>query len=262
MKYFIISNILKPSTCSSFRFVPSFSRLFFKMSDEPKPFHGPFHGPCADDPLGEALIDLLPILALAGFAPEISSCRFLCNETFEIRERGAVADVLKNVLEASGASAVRALRRNSWGTTQLMRAVGEGNEQQVRLLLALGAPINSLDPFGQSALIKAVAGGHLEITNLLLDSGADINMSDRPVGLFCTHSVTPLITAVVKATDPGGASSNDEAMVRLLLDRHADVTVRRGIGAVLSHVRFFEVHWQSIRAPKIVELLKEYGATE
>ena len=131
MKYFIISNILKPSTCSSFRFVPSFSRLFFKMSDEPKPFHGPFHGPCADDPLGEALIDLLPILALAGFAPEISSCRFLCNETFEIREPGAIADVLKNVLEASGASAVRALRRNSWGTTQLMRAVGEGNEQQL-----------------------------------------------------------------------------------------------------------------------------------
>jgi ankyrin repeat protein len=228
------------------------------MSDEPEPFRGP----CADDPRGEELIDVLADVVLAGFAPELASCRFLCNETFQIRERGAVADVLKNGLEASGASAVRALRRNSWGTTQLMRAVGEGNEQQVRLLLALGAPINSLDPFGQSALIKAVAGGHIEITNLLLDSGADINMSDRPVGLFCTHSVTPLITAVVKATDPGGASSNDEAMVRLLLDRHADVTVRRGIGPALSHARFFEVYWQSIRSQKIVELLKEYGATE
>jgi ankyrin repeat protein len=169
------------------------------MSDEPKPFRGS----CADDPLGEELIDILPILALAGFAPEISSCRFLCNETFEIRERGAVAEVLKNALDACGAPALRAHRN------PLDYVVKNGNEARIRLLLALGAQINKGWPYRQvTVLATAVISGRPNVVKLLLDRGADI---DQPIGVM---GYTALMYAVILA---------NEAMVLLLLKHGANI---------------------------------------
>ena len=213
------------------------------MSDEPKPFRGPcaddplgpFRGPCADDPLGEELLDLLPILAIAGFAPEISSCRFLCNETFEIREPGAIADVLKNALEAVGASAKRAL------LYPLSRAVQERNKEEVHLLLALGAPMNEVAPFRDTVLTKAVLSRQPDVVELLLARGADINLQS-------TYG-TALIVAATQA---------DEAMVRLLLKHGADTTLQTSDGhtalsrALIPHMVF--------RAPGIPDLLRAHGA--
>ena len=203
------------------------------MSDEPKPFHGP----CADHPLGEELLDVLPILALAGFAPEISSCRFLCNETFEIREPGAIADVLKNALEALGASAKRAL------LYPLSRAVQERNEEEVRLLLALGAPMNEVAPFRDTVLTTAVLSRRPDVVELLLARGADINLQSS--GMACTA----LIVAAIQA---------DEAMVRLLLKHGADTTLQTSDGrtalscALIPHMVF--------RAPGIPDLLRAHVA--
>ena len=130
-------------------------------------FAGQGGGPCAYTRLGEQLIDVLADVALAGFAAELAPARFLCNETFEIREPGAVADVLWNALEAQcGASAARAARREEAelptgngedgddfdsdhptatipGTTQLIRAAACGDVARVRTLVALGAPRTS-----------------------------------------------------------------------------------------------------------------------
>ena len=117
-------------------------------------FTGQGGGPCAYTRLGEALIDVLADVAVAGFAAELAPARFLCNETFEIREPGAVADVLRNALEAQcGATAAHAARREDaelpgvedWeqpirGTTQLIRAATRGGDARVRTLVALGAP--------------------------------------------------------------------------------------------------------------------------
>ena len=116
-------------------------------------FAGQGGGPCAYTRLGEQLIDVLADVALAGFAAELAPARFLCNETFEIREPGAVADVLRNALEAQcGATAARAARREDAalprggggsetirGTTQLIRAATRGEDARVRALVALGA---------------------------------------------------------------------------------------------------------------------------
>ena len=117
-------------------------------------FAGQGGGPCAYTRLGEALIDVLADVAAEGFAAELAPARFLCNETFEIREPGAVADVLRNALEAQcGATAARAARRERAelptgdgerdtirGTTQLIRAAARGEDARVRALVALGAP--------------------------------------------------------------------------------------------------------------------------
>ena len=117
-------------------------------------FAGQGGGPCAYTRVGEALIDVLADVAVAGFAAELAPARFLCNETFEIREPGAVADVLRNALEAQcGATAAHAARREDaelpgvedWeqpirGTTQLIRAATRGGDARVRTLVALGAP--------------------------------------------------------------------------------------------------------------------------
>ena len=123
-------------------------------------FAGQGGGPCAYTRLGEALIDVLADVAVAGFAAELAPARFLCNETFEIREPGAVADVLRNALEAQcGATAARASRREDAelpsgsggevaavrGTTQLIRAAARGEDARVRTLVALGASRSSAD---------------------------------------------------------------------------------------------------------------------
>ena len=214
------------------------------MSDEPKPFRGPcadepkpFRGPCADDQLGEELLDLLPILAIAGFAPEISSCRFLCNETFEIREPGAIADVLKNALEALGASAKRALPGS------LSRAVQEGDVPMVRLLLALGAPMNEVAPFRDTVLTTAVLSHHPDVVELLLARGADINLQNT------YFACTALIVAAIQA---------DEAMVRLLLKHGADTTLQTSDGwTALSYALSPNMVF---RDPGIPDLLRAHGA--
>ena len=101
---------------------------------------------------------MLADVAVAGFAAELAPARFLCNEIFEIREPGAVADVLRNALEAQcGATVARAARREDAelqtgdgkallirGTTQLIRAAARGEDAHVRALVALGAPRGSV----------------------------------------------------------------------------------------------------------------------
>ena len=126
-------------------------------------------GPCAYTALGERLIDILADVAVAGFAAELAPARFLCNETFELRERGAVAEVLSTALELQcGARAARAARRARAempngaegggatafvdGTTQLMRAASRDElAPRVRALVALGAPLNLVDGIARTA---------------------------------------------------------------------------------------------------------------
>ena len=122
-------------------------------------FAGQGGGPCAYTALGEQLLDALAAGARAGFAAELSRCRYLCGETFRVREVGATAEALRTALEAQcGASAARAARREDAelptgdgmtdiieGTTQLIRAAARGEDARVRALVALGASRASAD---------------------------------------------------------------------------------------------------------------------
>ena len=63
---------------------------------------------------------------------------------------------------------------------------------------------------GTSILIEAIHTGHYSIVQRLLQSGANANIVGR-------NEVTPLAVAV---------ECENEAVVRLLLDRRADVNLR------------------------------------
>lgn len=144
----------------------------------------PSAGPVADDPLGEALVDALPIVARAGFAAELSRCRFLCGETFRLREVGATAQALDAAIERQcGARAARAAPRSRGthlpvgsrrfesvdGATQLVCAAALGDDVRVRALVALGAPLDCVDAGGRSALWWSARNGHRRILEALVE---------------------------------------------------------------------------------------------
>ena len=92
------------------------------------------------------------------------------------------------------------------GRTPLARAAENGHTKIVRLLLAKGANIESLDNEKRSALCLAAANGHKVVVKLLLKNNAQINVQDR-------KGNTPLALAT---------ENNHDAVVRLLLENGAD----------------------------------------
>lgn len=103
-----------------------------------------------------------------------------------------------------------------------------GNTDLVRLFLSKGAQVNAVSAannvvkngpiaFGKAtALHMAAAGGSVDVARILLDAGAVVDARD-------VRGVTPLIFAV--ATDRPQSS-----LVRLLLQRGADKTLRSNLG--------------------------------
>ncbi|NGX63809.1 MAG: hypothetical protein KR126chlam6_01223 [Candidatus Anoxychlamydiales bacterium] len=64
------------------------------------------------------------------------------------------------------------------GSTALMIAVFDKNEEECRVLLAIGANANIQDPEGVTALMEATLREHKEICELLLKHGADANIKN------------------------------------------------------------------------------------
>ena len=159
--------------------------------DAPPP---PFRGPAVDSPLGESLIDALPIVAAEGFAAEVSQCLWLCGETWRSGDPGATNDMIISSLRLQcGAVAAReAVRESSSyevpgyglvtiaGTTQLIRATMQNNLPRVLQLIQLGAPLDLVDQtWRRSALHWASCMGHEHIVAALLlegkHKGADVD---------------------------------------------------------------------------------------
>ena len=144
--------------------------------------------------------------------------------------------------QAPWLAGARAKRREAGGGTQLICAACKGDERRVRELVAAGAPLDLVRGSGWSALHYASARGHVHIAKLLLDGkyegkGADINLQtsdgDTSLILACLHG--------------------HEAVVRLLLERGADVMLRfYGGRTVLSYAL----------TDAIKALLRAHGATE
>lgn len=95
---------------------------------------------------------------------------------------------------------------------QLHLAAQEGDIEEVRLLLHLGADVNAFDEIGMTALHYAAAGEHLRVIELLLDNGAQVNARHEP-----TFSDTPLAHV---------AATCSLELARLLVNAGADPTVR------------------------------------
>ncbi|EMD88580.1 hypothetical protein COCHEDRAFT_1181709 [Bipolaris maydis C5] len=105
------------------------------------------------------------------------------------------------------------------GKTALHRAVNQGNEVIVRLLLDKGADLEAKDKIGRTALDRAVDLGNEVVVRLLLDRRADLKAKDK-FGKTALH----------RAVDQGS-----EVVVRLLLDRRAAFKAKGKTGMMVLH---------------------------
>ena len=153
----------------------------------------PFHGPCADSPLGELFLDVIGLVAARGYAAEVSQCRALCGLTWRRGDRGATSDMIVSSLRLQcGAVTAREAVRESFtfvgpygdlqtleGSTQLIRASILNNLPRVLQLIQLGAPLDLVDQsWRYSALHWASRLGHEHIVAALLEGkykGADVD---------------------------------------------------------------------------------------
>jgi hypothetical protein len=108
----------------------------------------------------------------------------------------------------------------SLGRTALHRAICNGNEAIVRLLLERGADIIRQDSYGSTALHLAVENGCEGLVKVLLENITDPNLTD-------SLGRTALFLAV---------QSENEMVAKLLLDASIDVNWRDSLGNVALHI--------------------------
>ena len=116
------------------------------------------------------------------------------------------------LLIRSGADATRA---NRYGVTPIFLACANGNVGMMRLLLDAGADANTPDPAGETPLMSAARVGNADAVSLLLERGAVLDATDPE------FQQTALMVAV---------RENHPAVVKLLIDRKADVNARTRTG--------------------------------
>ena len=130
-------------------------------------------------------------------------------------------------------------RSHPEGETPLLSAARAGSVPAVRLLLARGADVNAAETFQQTtALMWAAAEGHTDVVDLLLESGADPNRQghdhhSRPTRHNADHP-TGGFTALMFA-----ARNGDEAMVRRLVARGANINLKNGDDASAAMVAIY-----------------------
>jgi len=102
--------------------------------------------------------------------------------------------------------------RSGWGvpSTPLRLAAARGNVGSMKVLLAHGAEVDSLDVKAQTPLFTAVTNGHRECVEILLDAGAS------PVGSVY-NNCSPLLVA---------ARDGNVDILRQLLDHGAETNVQ------------------------------------
>ncbi len=165
--------------------------------------------------------------------------------------------------------------RDTDGTTPLIIASFRTDVEIVKLLIDSGADVNAQDRYNNTPLIQAVRGGSKEIISLLIEKGAAVNVPNKSilieaisafenleivkflldhgadvngVSMVTNSSISPKSTPLMVAAERGYLDT-----VKLLLANKADVNIRneRGYTAL-----------KMARAPEIVKILRDYGATE
>jgi ankyrin repeat protein len=150
--------------------------------------------------------------------------------------------MIRSAARLQGLDAMRAEGREG-GWTQLVRAAEDGDEKRVRVLVAAGAKLDLVNGAGWSALHEASFRGHTRIAKLLLDGKFEGKVA--AINLRGSGDDTALIVA---------SYEGHEAVVRLLLERGADVTLRDSIG-------YTALSWARSRShAAVVALLKARGA--
>ncbi len=203
---------------------------------------------------------MLPLACAVGFGLDLHHARHVCGLTLREGVRradgsldragflGGAADMIKSAarIQAPWLAEARARESTKGRRSQLLLAARAGNEQHVRELVAASAPLDLVDIHGYTALRFALVRGFVRIVKLLLDGkydgeGADINLQGR-------NGWTKLMQA---------SFHGHEAVVRLLLERSANATLRT---TKEGKTALFYARKQKRDA--IVALLEAYGAPE
>ena len=126
---------------------------------------------------------------------------------------------------------------------ELIRALDDGKLWRVKKAVDRGAEVNiyKTDKLSLKSGIlgKAAKDGHLEIVQFLLESGADVHPEKAPEGVLPIHFA---------------AMGGNEKIVKLLITKGADVSVKTVIGFTPLHIATGYGH------KEIVELLIAKGA--
>lgn len=92
--------------------------------------------------------------------------------------------------------------------TLLLAYAKQGDMEQIKQMIAMGANINCADEWGRTPLFNATAYGHSDCVKLLLEAGADIAASDSVLAM--------------------AAGSGNPECVRILIEAGADVNLTTG----------------------------------
>jgi uncharacterized protein len=124
------------------------------------------------------------------------------------------------------------------GETPLLAAARSGSVPTVRLLLARGVDVNAAEKFQNTTpLMWAAAEGHIDVVDLLIEAGADPNRQGHITSLTERHNAdhpTGGFTALMFA-----ARAGNEALVRRLLTRGANINLKNGDSASAAMVAIY-----------------------
>ena len=137
------------------------------------------------------------------------------------------------------------------GETPLMAAARSGSVPAVRALLARGADVNAAEKVQNTTpLMWASAESHLDVVEVLIEAGADVNRQGHVTTLTQRHNAdhpSGGFTALMFA-----ARNGDDAMVRRLVARGANVNLKNGDGASALMVAMYN-DWFDV-AKTLIEL--------
>ncbi len=151
---------------------------------------------------------------------------------------GRQPKILRALLRA-GAGA-RAFRRKFVGP--LLEACLQGQVENAKLLLDAGADISATDKFDVTTLMLAVSARSLPLVQFLISRGANIEGCDAQgqTALFCAAISRPMFfetethkSGITLRTVEARVGFDDpvmESIIKLLLERGADLNRRNGIG--------------------------------
>jgi cytohesin len=124
------------------------------------------------------------------------------------------------------------------GETPLQAAARSGSVATVRLLLARGVDVNATENVQNTTpLMWAAAEGHIDVVDVLIEAGADPNRQGHITTLTDRHNAdhpTGGFTALMFA-----ARAGNDALVRRLVAKGADVNLRNGDGASAAMVAMY-----------------------